>query len=153
MSKTYSFYLSLGLVAILAVGAIFASSYAMFVPDASAQALTANELFGGNSSYNGGNFASDAGLGAEDLPSTIASIVRVAIGFLGVIAVIIILIGGFKYMLAGGEEKKATEAKKYIIVGIIGLAIVLSAYAIAEFVISSLTNAIAPAPISNSNAI
>jgi len=55
--------------------------------------------------------------------------------------VIIVLIGGFKYMLSGGSEEKTAEARKLIISGIIGLAIILSAWAITTFVLSRLIEA------------
>ncbi|KKU08129.1 MAG: hypothetical protein UX10_C0002G0038, partial [Candidatus Magasanikbacteria bacterium GW2011_GWA2_45_39] len=42
---------------------------------------------------------------------------------------------------AGGNEEKTGEAKKRIMAGVIGLAIILSAYAIAKFVIDSLVKA------------
>jgi hypothetical protein len=44
-------------------------------------------------------------------------------------------------MIAGGNEEKTTEAKKLIVSGIIGLAIILSAWAITSFVISRLVTA------------
>ena len=69
------------------------------------------------------------------------AIIRVALGFLGIIAVCIILIGGFKWMTAQGNEDKVKTAKKVLISGIIGLVIVLSAFAIAQFVISSIVTA------------
>ena len=76
-----------------------------------------------------------------DLKATIGELLNVALGFLGVIAVIIVLIGGFKYMIAGGNEEKVKDARKWIISGIIGLAIILSAYAITSFVLNSLLDA------------
>ncbi|MEA1963381.1 MAG: hypothetical protein U9M94_04055 [Patescibacteria group bacterium] len=63
------------------------------------------------------------------------SIVRYLMTFLGIIAVVIILLGGFKWMTAAGNEDKLAEAKKLIIAGIIGLIIILCAYAIVNFVI------------------
>ena len=81
------------------------------------------------------------GLGSTDIRTTIARIIRVAMGLLGIVAVVIILIGGFTWMTAGGNEEKVGEAKKWIFAGIIGLAIILSAYALANFVINSLVNA------------
>jgi hypothetical protein len=51
------------------------------------------------------------------------------------------LAGGFEWMTAGGNEEKTTEARKRIIAGVIGLAIILSAYAIAQFVLRSLSAA------------
>jgi hypothetical protein len=118
-----------------------ASALSFSVPTAGAQVLTENELFGGNT--NGEAFASEAGLGSGDLVTTIANIIRVVLGFLGVVAVFIILLGGFKWMTSGGADEKVRDAKKLMISGVIGLAIVLSAYAIASFVIGSLTGAIA----------
>lgn len=80
-------------------------------------------------------------LGNKDLRTTIANIINVALSLLGVVAVVIILIGGFKWMTAGGSEDKVEEAKKMIFQGIIGLAIILSAWAIAIFVLNSLSSA------------
>ncbi len=80
-------------------------------------------------------------LGNESLIKTATRIINVALGLLGVIAVVIILIGGFKWMTAGGNEDKVAEARKMIFAGIIGLAIILSAWAIAKFVIQSLSQA------------
>lgn len=104
-----------------------------------AQALTNDEFFGGN--LTGNEFASSAGLSSGDLPTTIASIIRVILGFLGIVAVVIILIGGFKWMTAGGNDDKVKSARKVMVSGIIGLVIVLSAFAIAQFVIQSIVTA------------
>lgn len=87
------------------------------------------------------SFTDNTGLGDADLKETIGNLIRVLLGFLGVVAVVIMLLGGFKWMTAGGNDEKVAEAKKLIIAGIIGLAIILSAYAIAEFVISSIVGA------------
>lgn len=83
----------------------------------------------------------ETGLGQTDIRVTVARIIRVAMGLLGIVAVVIILIGGFTWMTAGGNEEKVGEAKKWIFAGIIGLAIILSAYAIASFVITQLVKA------------
>jgi len=58
-----------------------------------------------------------------------------------VVAVVIILIGGFKWMTAGGNDDQVGEARKWIFSGIIGLAIILSAWAIAIFVLDKLSDA------------
>ena len=63
------------------------------------------------------------------------SVVKYLMTFLGIIAVVVILLGGFKWMTAAGNEDKVAEAKKLIIAGIIGLIIVLCAYAIVNFVV------------------
>mgnify|MGYP001616845830 FL=1 len=86
-------------------------------------------------------YGAATGLGQQDIRTTIASIISVAMGLLGIVAVVIILIGGFTWMTAGGNEEKVGEAKKWIFAGVIGLAIILSAYALANFVINSLVGA------------
>lgn len=85
-------------------------------------------------------------LGTSSLQVTITRIINVALSLLGIVAVVIILIGGFKWMLAGGNEEKSTEARKLIFAGIIGLAIILSAFAIARFVLQSLGTATGTLP-------
>jgi hypothetical protein len=87
------------------------------------------------------NYATAIGLGTKDVRETISSIIRAFMGLLGIIAVCIILLGGFKWMTAAGNEEKVGEAKKLIISGVIGLVIIMSAYAIATFVVGSVINA------------
>jgi len=89
----------------------------------------------------GVNYGTYTGLGTKDVRETVSSIINVALGLLGIVAVVIILIGGFEWMTAGGNEEKTGEAKQRIFAGVIGLAIILSAYAIAKFVVGSLVNA------------
>lgn len=103
-----------------------------------AQAANLN-LWGEN--YNANDFQDETGLGDRDPRDIVARIVRIILGFLGIVAVIIILLGGFKWMTAGGNEDKVAEARKLIVSGIIGLVIILAAFGIAQFVINSLMNA------------
>ncbi len=81
------------------------------------------------------------GLGSTSLDSAVVRLINVALGFLGLIAVIIILIGGFKWMTAGGNEEQVGDARKTIFAGIIGLAIILFAWGITTFVIGNLGRA------------
>ncbi|MBI4435118.1 hypothetical protein HY630_00450 [Candidatus Uhrbacteria bacterium] len=134
LSKKHLGYI-LGAAMVLSLGAVALVG----APDVSAQALTSDELFGG--SVDGDEFASTAGLGEADLVDTIAQIIRIALGFLGVISVVIILLGGFKWMTAGGNDDKLKKAKQLLFSGIIGLVIIISAYAIASFVIDSIVSA------------
>ena len=88
-------------------------------------------------------------LGNKDLRETVGQLINVALGLLGIIAVVIILIGGFQWMTAGGNDDKAAEARKRIFAGIIGLAIILSAWAIALFVLNQLSKATESGTISS----
>lgn len=56
----------------------------------------------------------------------------------GIIAVVMLIIGGIKYVISGGDAKKVTDAKNTILYAIIGLVISFFAYAIVNFVISAL---------------
>ena len=87
------------------------------------------------------DYASQTGLGNEDVRDTIASIIGVALGLLGIVSVVIVLWGGFRWMTAGGNDEKTGEARKIIFSGIIGLAIILSAYAISRYVLEQLGTA------------
>jgi len=83
----------------------------------------------------------DNGLGNTDPRTTIARLINVAMLFLGIIAVVIILMGGFKWMTAGGNEDKVSEAQKLMGAGVIGLVIVLAAWGIASFILGRLISA------------
>ena len=84
------------------------------------------------------NDFADAGinLGTRDLKETIASIVNILLGFLGILTTLLILYGGFIWMTSRGNADKVDKAKRIIINGVVGLAIVLSSYAIARFILS-----------------
>lgn len=83
--------------------------------------------------------AENIALGTQDLRITIAKVIRAALGLLGIIAVSIVLYGGFLYMTSAGNEEKIDKAKKTLINGFIGLLIILSAFAITQFILMALT--------------
>jgi len=80
-------------------------------------------------------------LGSRNFIDAMVGIINVALGLLGIVAVIVVLAGGFKWMTAGGNDDKVAEARKLIVSGIIGLAIIFSAWAITKFVITQLARA------------
>lgn len=114
---------------------MFAPTFVLAQTRSSAGSLTADDL-GVTSIENSG-----IKLGGGDVRQTAARIINVALSFLGIISVVIVLVGGFKYMISGGNEDKTTEAKNLIVSGIIGLAIILSAWAITRFVLTNLLSA------------
>lgn len=103
--------------------------------------LAQNDLNASDLGMDAINDSIKLGGGSGDVQGIAANIINVALSFLGIIAVVIVLIGGFKYMTSGGSEEKTTEARKLIVSGIIGLAIILSAWAITSFVVSRLVGA------------
>ena len=68
-------------------------------------------------------------------------ITNVVLYIVGVIAVIMLIIGGIKYVVSGGDAKKVTDAKNTVLYAIIGLIIAFLAFAIVNFVITSLPSA------------
>ncbi|MFW0862712.1 MAG: hypothetical protein ACKKL6_03980 [Candidatus Komeilibacteria bacterium] len=81
------------------------------------------------------------GLGDAGVKDIVNNIISIILGFLGLIAVILILIGGFMWMTAGGNEDRVKKGRQFIINGVIGLIIILAAYAIASFVITNIQGA------------
>ena len=72
----------------------------------------------------------------------VANVLSILFTTLGVIFMLIVLYAGFRWMTAGGNEEKVTEAKKLLINATIGLAIVLLALSITYFVGGALGPAI-----------
>jgi cysteine-rich repeat protein len=87
------------------------------------------------------SYGSYTGLTGEDIRVTIGKIIRIALGFLGTIALLITLYAGFLWMTAGGEVEKVDKAKKTLTGGVIGLVIIMTAFAIVSFVLNGLIEA------------
>ena len=88
------------------------------------------------------NYGANLGLsdtGGHDIRDTIVNIVKYALTFLGIIAVVMLMYSGFLWMTAGGDPAKVQKAKKILIAAIIGLIIILAAFAIVAFVIDFTT--------------
>lgn len=81
-------------------------------------------------------------LTSQDIRVVIAKIIRAALGLLGIVALGLILYAGGTIMLSGGNEEKITQGKKILINAVIGLAIILSAFSITQFVLNKLSDAI-----------
>jgi len=115
----------------------------LFMVPVFALTMTANAQSANNMLWGGheGNVQTQSGLGNTDPREMAGSVINIVLGFLGVIAVLIILLGGFKWMTAGGNEDGIGEAKQMIGAGVIGLVIILAAFGIAQFVINALYNA------------
>jgi len=82
-----------------------------------------------------------SGLGNADIKVTIAKFIRAFLAVLGIIAVILVLYGGFVWMTAGGDGEKVEKAKKILINAGVGLFIIMASYSITTFVLSALLDA------------
>lgn len=94
-------------------------------------------------------YGAQTGLPDEDIRVIIARIIRVGLGILGIIAVGIILYGGAIWMTSNGDQGKVDTARNILKNGVIGLAIILSAFSITQFVLYSLIGATQNIPFNN----
>lgn len=67
------------------------------------------------------------------------TITNVLLFILGAISVIMIIIGGLRYVVSGGNATAVTAAKNTILYAIVGVIVALLAYAIVNFVLDSFT--------------
>lgn len=81
----------------------------------------------------------ESDLGSEDLTATIGKLIAALLSVLGVIFLLLIIWAGFTWMTANGDSKKVDKAKDILITSVVGLIILLSAYAISNFVIDQLS--------------
>ncbi|HET8884027.1 MAG TPA: hypothetical protein VFM68_00980 [Candidatus Saccharimonadales bacterium] len=67
------------------------------------------------------------------------TITNVLLFIIGAISVIMIIIGGLRYVISGGDSSNVTAAKNTILYAIVGVVVALLAYAIVNFVIGGFT--------------
>jgi len=72
----------------------------------------------------------------------IGNLINGVLSLLGIIFLVLIIYAGFKWMIAMGKEEEVTKAKEVLKAAVIGLVVVMSAYAIAFFVTSQLEKAL-----------
>ena len=105
----------------------------------SAQAIDENTLWGDSGVK--GDVQGNVGLADKDPRVIAAQIIRVFLGFLGIIALIIILYAGFKWMTAMGNSDNVDSAKTMLTQAAIGFLIILSAYGLTSFLMDNLVAA------------
>ena len=98
--------------------------------------------------------ASQAGLGVtpDDLSVVIGTVIKTALGVVGVIFLVLMVYAGYLWMIARGDEAKVSKAKDTIVNAIIGIVVVVGAYAITSYVVNALAKPATPAPAAASTA-
>lgn len=87
------------------------------------------------------NTGSAAGIqSTRSLPEIVGSLVNVFLGFLGIVFLVLLIYAGFLWMTAQGDKTKVEKAQDTIRQAIIGLIVVIAAFAISNFVLGSLVN-------------
>jgi hypothetical protein len=77
-----------------------------------------------------------------DLPAMAGRFINYFFGILGVIFLTVILIGGYQWITAGGNEEKLGKAKGWIINGINGMIVVFLAYVLVFTILAALKAAV-----------
>lgn len=71
--------------------------------------------------------------------SLVAAVVNTLLVVIGAASVIMMIIGGLRYVMSNGDQNAVTAAKNTILYSAIGLVVALLAYAITSFIISALS--------------
>lgn len=79
------------------------------------------------------------GTGKTPLKTIVSQITNILLFAIGVIAVIMLIIGGIRYTVSGGDSAAISSAKNTILYAIVGIVIAILAYAIVNFVVGSFT--------------
>ena len=80
-----------------------------------------------------------SGISQTTISSIAGTAVSVFLSILGIIFIVLMLYGGYLWMMARGNEEQLTKAKELIQAAVIGLIIIVAAYAISFFIFNWLT--------------
>jgi hypothetical protein len=90
---------------------------------------------------NAGKIAYGPAAAGQTLEGMIGTLVQTILGLAGVLFLVLAVYGGYIWMIARGNEQEVEKAKETIKAAVIGIAVVLGAYAITAFVINRLVGA------------
>ncbi len=89
--------------------------------------------------------------GSQTFNDVIRRIINIFSIVVGAVSVIMIIIGGFRYIISGGDSTGVSGAKNTILYAVVGLVIVLFAQVIVRFVVANLSTPTTPPPVSNTS--
>lgn len=119
--------LTLGIMSLLGLAA--APSPATLAATTKQEAKDGVTAIGGNEDGNK----------AGDVTKTIQDIINILLFLVGLIAVLMIVIAGFRFVTSNGDANTVSSAKNTIIYAVIGIVIAVMAYAIVNFVLVNIT--------------
>jgi hypothetical protein len=76
--------------------------------------------------------------GGGSIAVVVGRVIKVALGLVGIIFLVLTLYGGWLYMTAAGSQERVEKARNLLRDSIIGLIIVITAYAITTFVVAAI---------------
>ena len=91
------------------------------------------------SSIQDGISAADTGENPDSLPDIIQNVIRVLLFIVGAAAVIMLIIGGIRYVVSAGDQQAVANAKNTILYAIVGIVVAVLAYAAVQFVFDTVS--------------
>ena len=82
----------------------------------------------------------DVNKNPDGLMGVVKTIINVVLSVVGIIAVVMIILGGITFMTSQGDSAKVAKGKNTLIYGVVGLIVALLAFAIVNFVLKSVFN-------------
>lgn len=111
----------------------------IFITVATALSLASGQVLA-MTAQEGADAARAEGMPAElvGADGVFTKFTSIALYVIGAISVIMLLWGGLRYIMSGGDSKKVTDAKNTVLYAIIGLIIAVLSYAIIHFVLTAI---------------
>ncbi len=73
-------------------------------------------------------------VGKQDLGGVLVSVVNALLIFAGAVAVLFLIIGGFRYVISTGNEQQVEGAKKTILYAVLGLIVIFVAFVLVQLI-------------------
>ena len=123
----------IALVGVVTFGAVAVAGPAAFAADCTASGINVST---GKDCAKGAGVEDNLFSGSDSLFKTVTNVLLFLIG---AVSVIMLIVGGLRYVLSNGDSSAVTSAKNTILYAVIGIIVALLAYAIVNFVVSSFT--------------
>ena len=103
--------------------------------------LTSGAIFaqGASGGVGGGIEAANTGENPESINTVIQNVIRILLFIVGAAAVIMLIIGGIRYVLSSGDQNAVAGAKNTILYAIIGIIVAVLAWAAVDFVFQQIS--------------
>jgi hypothetical protein len=127
---------------IAAFALMFAPMVPAFAQETAQQQINAGLCTGSNLQFTEDTSTADCSTtdATERVNSLIKTIVNLLSAVVGIVAVVMIIFGGLRYITSGGNDTSVTGAKNTILYAIIGLIIVALAQVLVRFTLNKVTN-------------
>ena len=110
--------------------------FSAFLLLSSVMPVSALDFIGVDRAQHVANTAGYTSLGSEVFPNTVGAVINTVMTFVGMLFLLFMIYAGYLWMTARGEDEQVKKATGIIKTSVIGLIILLSAYAISNFIIA-----------------